>query len=363
MTDIRRTDYRDLRLYADDTGPCAVDLSDNTNLWGTPPAAAAVVGARASGALRGYPEPYSESLKRAIADYVGVRPEQVVTGAGSDDILDCAFRSLASPGERVAYVAPTFVMVPTFARTNGLEPVPVPLTASYDADVGALLATGARIIYLCSPNNPTGGSLSRGAIEAIVARASGYVVIDEAYADFAGVNAVDLLARSPRLVIARTFSKAFGLAGLRVGFALAAPDVAVELEKARGPYKVSAIGALAAQRSIEHDLDWIREHAALAVNGRERLREALRQRGIDSARSDANFVFAPLANAGTIAAAMRLQGVAVRAFAGLPPIDDRLARSAGSALRITVGPPEAMTVALAALDAALADRSRSSNIP
>ena len=313
----------------------------------------------ASGGLRSYPEPYSESLKAALAAYADVGADQVVTGAGSDDILDCAFRSLAVPGARVAYVAPTFVMVPAFAKTNGLEPVPVPLTADYDADVDALLSTKAQIIYLCSPNNPTGGCLSREAVEAIVSRAPGFVVVDEAYVDFAGSSLADLVERFPRLVIARTFSKAFGLAGLRVGYALAAPEVTVELEKARGPYKVSALGALAAQRAIENDLGWIRERAALAVEGRERLRADLARRGVDTVRSDSNFVFAPLRNAPSVAKAMRARGVAVRAFGNIPLVDERLRASGGAALRITVGPADVMAAALAAFDEALAEAGRS----
>lgn len=356
MNDIRRADYRELRLYADDTGACAIDLSDNTNLWGAPPSAAALLARIASRGLRAYPEPYSESLKTAIARHAGVRPNQVVTGAGSDDILDCAFRSLAAPGARVAYIAPTFVMVPAFARTNGLEPIAVPLTTRLDADVDALLATGARVIYLCSPNNPTGGSLSRGAIEALVSRASGCVVIDEAYADFAGASAADLLDASPRLVIARTFSKAFGLAGLRVGYALASPDIAVELEKARGPYKVGAVGAAVAQCALENDLEWVRERAALAIDARAQLASDLRTLGIDPLESSANFVLAPVPDAVAVAAAMRARGVAVRAFSNLPLVDARLRAAKGAALRITVGPPELMTAALEALGQALAAR-------
>jgi Histidinol-phosphate/aromatic aminotransferase and cobyric acid decarboxylase len=355
MSEIGRIEYRDLRLYAGDTGPCAIDLSDNTNLWGTPPSAAAMLTQAAARGLRGYPEPYSESLKRSIADYTAVPPEQIVTGAGSDDILDCAFRALAAPGDSVAYIAPTFVMAPTFASTNGLRPVPVPLTNSYDANADALLATGARIIYLCSPNNPTGGLLSRDVIEAIVDRAPGFVLVDEAYTDFAGTSVVDLLARSPRLVIARTFSKAFGLAGLRVGYALTSPGVAVEMEKARGPYKVSAVGALAAQLALDEDRAWVRERAALAIDGRETLRSDLAARGMTALPSAANFVFVPFRNAIALASAMRRRSVAVRAFSNLPLAGAELRASDGAALRITVGPPGVMSAALAALDAALSE--------
>lgn len=359
MSDISRPTYRDLRLYAGDTGPCAVDLSDNTNLWGTPPAAAAMLANAGSRGLRTYPEPYSESLKRALARYAGVDPSQVVTGAGSDDILDCTFRALAEPGARVAYVAPTFVMVPVFAKTNGLDPVAVPLTPEYDADVDALLAIDARITYLCSPNNPTGGLLSRAALEQIITRSKGFVVIDEAYVDFAGRSAVELLSLSPRLVIARTFSKAFALASLRVGYALTSAEVALELEKARGPYKVGVLGAEAAELVLETDLGWVRDRAARAIQAREQLRRDLAARGIWTPASDANFVFAPMPNAQAVAASMRARGVAVRAFSNLPLLDDRLRASNGDAFRITVGPPEAMAALLEALDAALAEQRRS----
>jgi histidinol-phosphate aminotransferase len=349
MTDTR-TNYRDLRLYTGDTGPCAIDLSDNTNLWGTPPAVEAALASAAGRGMRGYPEPYSESLKAAIAEYTGVQPTRVVTGAGSDDILDCAFRALAEPGDRVACIAPTFVMAPTFATTNGLVPVPVPLTSRYDADVGALLAANARIIYLCSPNNPTSTPLSRNAIETIVERSPGYVIVDEAYVDFASDSVIDLLDHAPRLVIARTFSKAFGLAGLRVGYALASSAAATEMEKARGPYKVGAVGALAARVAIVEDIAWVRARAAEAIAARESLRDELLGRGIVTPPSAANFVFAPIAGAVRIAANMKTLGVAVRAFAGLPRIDALLDASGGEALRITVGPPDVMARALAVFD-------------
>src|SRR3569833_2646287 len=118
--------------------------------------------------LRGYPEPYGESLKDAIATYTGFGADHVVTGTGSDDILDCAFRALARPGDRVAYQSLTFVMVPTFARTNGLVPVAVQLRSDYAVDADAMLATNAQIIYLCTPYNPSGNDLSRSAVEKVV---------------------------------------------------------------------------------------------------------------------------------------------------------------------------------------------------
>lgn len=354
MNELFRADYRDLRVYGGDSKGFAVDLSDNTNQWGTPPAAERALRAAAESMLRGYPQPYGESLKEVLAAHVGVSPEWIVTGTGSDDILDCGFRALATPGARVAYQSPTFVMVPTFARTNGLEPVAVPLTSGYDADVDAMLAVGARITYLCTPNNPTATPLSRAAIEAVVDRAKGFVVIDEAYVDFADDDFADLVKRSPRVLVARTFSKAFGLAGIRVGYGIASPELITEIEKARGPYKLTAVSERAACAALSEDPGWVREKATLAIAAREWLRGELQARGIDTPPSQANFVFVPIANAQAIAAHMANAGVAVRAFARLPLIDARLVATNGDALRITVGPEPMMRAMLEAFDAAVA---------
>jgi histidinol-phosphate aminotransferase len=317
-----RNAYRDVALYANDRAPCAIDLSDNTNLWGMPPAAAAAAAAAASVATR-YPGVYARELKSAIADYLGVTSDMVVTGCGSDDVLDSAFRALAEPGERVAHPVPTFPMAATFARMNALVPVPVPLTENWDVDPAAMLATNARVMYLCSPNNPNGRSLSRGTVETMVSESSGYVVIDEAYAEFADRSDVDLLARSDRVVITRTLSKAFGLAGLRVGYAVGAPAVIAEIEKSRGPYKVNRVAECAAIAALTEDRAWVAERIALAREHRRRFRVE-----IATLETDANFVFVPATNAAGIAGRLRQGGIAVRPF--------------DSGYRVTIGPWDLM---------------------
>ena len=352
MSDLFRADYRDLRVYGGDSKGFSVDLSDNTNQWGTPPAAERALRAAAESMLRGYPEPYGESLKDAIAEHVGVTREWIVTGTGSDDILDCGFRALGKSGDKVAYQSPTFVMVPTFARTNGLEPSAVSLTSNYDADIEGLLAVNAQITYLCTPNNPTGTPLTRAAVEAVVDRAKGFVVIDEAYVDFAEDNFADLVRRSPRVLIARTFSKAFGLAGARIGYGIASPELITEIEKARGPYKLTSIGERAARAAIVEDKEWVREKVRAAIEAREWLRRELEQRRISTPPSQSNFLFVPIANAPEIAARMAKDGVAVRPFANLPKLDDQLAATDGNALRITVGPMPLMQTMLESFDRA-----------
>ena len=323
---------------------CEIELSDNTNQWGVPPAAAAVL--REGRAVSGYPDMYADSLKRTVATLAGVAPECVVTGNGSDDIIDCAIRAFAAPGERIAHPDPTFLMVPIFARINSVIPVPVPLTATFEMDADALLATGARIIYLCTPNNPTATATSYEAVRKVIARAPGLVILDEAYAEFAGE--AGLLAEAPeleRVLVCRTMSKAFGLAGLRVGYATASSQIVENVEKSRGPFKVNAVGERAAVAALTSDRAWVTARAAEAVQHRDRLAAELRQLGLDPLPSAANFLLVRTPKAAEIASHLRSRSVSVRAFVNLPVV--------GTSFRITAGPWPMMERAIAAIKEAL----------
>lgn len=351
MHPLGRASYRDIAIYSPAQEPVAIDLSDNTNCWGTPPSVQRALQAMTMSSVTRYPSLASTELTRSLAHYMEVEPEMIVTGCGSDDVLDSAIRAFGEPGDTLACPAPTFVMIPIFARLNGLRPVAVPLTDTLDVDADAILATGARIIYLCSPNNPTGNAMSRGAIERIVQQAPGLVIIDEAYAEFAGADCRDLARASDNVLVTRTMSKAFGLAGLRVGYGAGSPALIREVSRSRGPYKVNAVAERAALSALGEGLSWVRERVAEAVDNRQRLARELQSRGIEVLPSSANFVMAPIAGAVSRAARMRGLGVAVRAFEGLPQPNDALRGSGGSALRIAVGPWEQVAAMLDAFDA------------
>ncbi len=343
--EMARETYRGISLYAPNRAPAAIDLSDNTNLWGVPPAAARAIHEAAGSSVTRYPSLYAADVKEAIAAYVGVTPDMIVTGCGSDDVLDSAIRAFGDPGDAIAYPDPSFGMIPIFAQMNGLRGIPVELTHDLDADADGYASADADICYLCSPNNPTGSAFSRRAIERVVRDARGVVIIDEAYAEFASGDCVDLLIDNPRLLITRTLSKAFGLAGLRVGYAIGDPALVAEVEKSRGPYKVNAIAQRAAVAALTEDLSWVRGHIDDAMANRERLTVELTRMGLSPIRSDANFVLVPVADACAIDSRMRAAGVAVRPFARLPAI--------GDALRISIGPWEMITEMLRALEASL----------
>jgi len=349
-----RKGYDAIPLYAPDPSRVAIDLSDNTNRWGIPPAAAREIQRALAGNLARYPDAYADALKGAAARYLDAAPSMIVTGCGSDDVLDSAIRSFAEPGDRVAILDPSFVMIPTLVRLNGLEPVSLPLDASYEVHVNRLLPGEVSVTYLCSPNNPTGTSLSnaRATIAMALERTRGIVIMDEAYAEFAGESLVDLVADNERLVVVRTMSKAFGLASLRVGYAVGSPSVVAEIEKSRGPFKVSALAERAAVAALSEDVEWMKGQVAKAIESRERVTAALRGKGFAAIPSSANFLLVPVRQAPLVARNMRAQGVAVRPFDALPSVSPALTATGGAALRITVGPWTEMEAMLSALDEA-----------
>jgi histidinol-phosphate aminotransferase len=373
MTPFPRAPYRPLEPYAPDRRPIPVDLSDNTNRWGTHPAALRVVREAEPEALLRYPPVYADALKGAVARRFGVGGDAVSTGCGSDDLLDSVFRAACDPGEGVCYLPPTFSMIEIFARMNGLEPRPVerpgpgpeaPFGTLPDPD--RLLAERPGLIYLCRPNNPTGEVVPARWVQDLLARVGDdgpVVVLDEAYVDFLDDPAEELVkmaVASRRALVLRTLSKAYGLAGLRVGFALGAPEVIRELEKSRGPYKVSRLAEAAAVAALEDREGWVPEIVGAAREERARLVRELTARGLPPLPSGANFACLPLAGtplarahgpdepdsaALQVTAALRERGVAVRPFPALPGI--------GEAIRISVGPTHEIDAFLQALDEVL----------
>ena len=328
-------------LYSPDPTPAFLDLSDNVNLWGVPPAAARALSEPLAAQPSVYPRSDPSELRAALASYAGVQPEQVVTGCGSDDVIDGALRAFAAPGEKVAYSAPSFSMLVNFARVNGLEPAPVPFREDGDIDPDALLSRRAAITYVCSPNNPTGTGVSAASLERVVSRAEGLVLVDEAYGEFSGRSAVPLLPGAPQLLVTRTLSKAFGLAGLRVGYGLAAPEVVQVLEKVRGPYKVNVLGEKAALAVLGEDVPWVLRHVEDAVANRERLRVSLEALGLRALPSAANFLCLPVPDSAALGRALLGEGIKVRVLRQLPGI--------GDAIRVGVGPWEQMERLLSGL--------------
>lgn len=330
----------EVRAYNVDGPECRIMLADNTGAHGAPPSAIEAASAAARGVAR-YPTTFSRPLREAIADYVGTSPDEIIVGCGSGDLIDSALRAFALPGAAVAHVSPTFIMARTYALTNGLSPVALRLTRDGDADADAFLDAQADVSYLCSPNNPTGRCHSGPAIERVLGGTAGLVLLDEAYAEFSGRTHAAHAPAHGRLLVLRTFSKAFGLAGLRVGYAVGAAPLIAEMEKVRGPYKVTSVAEAAALAALRNDLPWMRRTVAETIRVRDEFSAALREAGRELLPSDANFVLLPVDDAARVSAALRARGILVRAFPRLPGI--------GDALRISIGPADVMQVVATAV--------------
>jgi histidinol-phosphate aminotransferase len=339
-----RETIRDIIPYPTERTRCAADLSDNTNLFGAPPAALRELSRSDADDVTRYPGIHTRQLRAALAGYAGVKPNEIVTGCGSDDVIDSAVRAFAEPGEALAFSEPTFSMIPVFAKVNGLIPTPVPFRSSGDIDPDRLLATEARIIYICSPNNPTGSPATRASVDRVLERATGIVILDEAYGEFTDAGRIGEAPLHDRLLVTRTLSKAFGMAGFRLGYGTGAAALVHEIEKVRGPYKENAPAERAATAALREDVAWMRAMAEQAVLNRTRFAAVLREHGMHPHPSEANFLLVPIEDAGSVARIMRERGVAVRPYPRLPGI--------GDALRITIGPWPLMQLALDALVAA-----------
>ncbi|MGH7475952.1 MAG: histidinol dehydrogenase [Longimicrobiales bacterium] len=342
----RRAAYRELTAYDPGRVPMRVDLSDNTNLWGPPPAALRALQTLGAEAVSRYPGVYADRLRTALAARLGLSTEQITTGCGSDDVLDSALRALLEPGEALAFAEPTFPLVPSLARMNGLRPVAVPLQAEGGLPVEPLLASRARGVYLCRPNNPTGTLFPAAAVARLaagLARRGGLLFLDEAYVGFGDEGLAQLASQAENVLLFRTLSKAYGLAGLRVGFAVGSAALIAEVQKSRGPYKVSGAGEAAAVAALEQDSAWLTARAAEAGQNRDRLARELAARGRRTWASAANFLLLEVPEgACALAARLGARGVQVRAFPALPV--------AGDAIRVTVGPWRLMREFLDALD-------------
>ena len=313
-----------------------VKLDANENLYGPIPE---IRDAVANADLHIYPDPGQHNLRSAIAHYLGVRLDQVVAGAGSDDLIDIIIR-LVEPAA-VVTATPTFGMYGFLGRINHAQIVEVPRGDAFAVDgegIARAVGAGRSVVFLPSPNNPTGNQLSTVEVEALCALPA-LIVIDEAYAEFAGRSALPLLDQHPNLVILRTFSKWAGLAGLRVGYSVSHPDLASKLTAIKQPYNVNVAAEAAAIAALEHR-GVIFETVRALVAEREQMVRRIRDEcsWLVPQPSDANFVLFAVEgrDAGEVAASLREQGVLVRHYrrpdlsnfirisAGRPEDTDRL---------------------------------------
>jgi len=292
-----------------------IKLDGNENPYGPSPRALEAL-ARETG-YNIYPDPEQRYLRRALAEYAGVTPENIVAGAGSDELIDLVTRMFVAPGEAILNFPPTFGMYAFSAEVQGASVVNLPRRADFSLKLDGFAdqARKARLIFVVSPNNPSGTPLSQEEL-GVLLDTGRPVVVDEAYAEFAGDSYVRLLPRYPNLMVLRTLSKWAGLAGLRLGYMVASPGIVEVAMKAKQPYSVSVAAETAALASLE-DREWLMANVARIVQERGRLASLLAALpGFEVVPSHANFLLCGLAGIDARALRDRLaaRGIMIRYF-------------------------------------------------
>ena len=316
-------------------GTGIVKLNTNENPYPPSPDALAVLDAVDPEALRRYPHPLADAFRRSAAEVLGVEPEWILAGNGSDDLLTMLFRAVTGAGRPVAYPVPTYVLYRTLAAIQGAPVLEIPFDEEYTLPVDALADAGAALTLVANPNSPSGTAATTDRLARLADRTTGVLAIDEAYVAFAGASALDLVRRHGHVIVLRTLSKSHGLAGLRLGFGIAHPDLLSGLSRVKDSYNVDAVAAAVGAAAIR-DVAYTRETVERIRATRTRLGEALAARGFRVWPSEANFVLArPLdGDARRLYEGLKQRGVLVRYFAE-PGLADKL--------RITVGTEEQTT--------------------
>ena len=309
-----------------------IRLNGNENPYGSSPRVAEVLGGYCH--FNRYPDPDQRRLRAALAEYVGVEAEQVVAGNGSDELIDLVLRMFVGPGQKVIDPTPTFGMYSFCTTVCGGQTVPVPRDDSFDLDIESIELTAdsqTKVIFLASPNNPTGNLAHEWQVRRLL-ETDMMVVVDETYHEFCGQSVVSLLEEYPNLIVLRTFSKWAGLAGLRIGLGAMNREVAQAMMAMKSPYNVNLAAEVALLASLE-DRDVLIQRVTSIVKERDRMYGMLEALpGVEPWPSTANFVLCQLPDGKgkVIYEGLARRGVFVRYFGG-----DRMA----DYVRISVGLP------------------------
>lgn len=320
-------------------GPGVIKLNTNENPYPPSPRVADVLRAADPCALRLYPDPVSRGLREQVVGLHGGAPEQVFIGNGSDEVLALCVRAFVPEGGAVGYFEPSYSLYPVLAAIEDVPVRPVPLPPDFSWTMPA--GHESSLFFLTNPNAPTSRLFPRAEVEAFARGFPGVVLVDEAYVDFADAHCLDLALQLPNVLVARTLSKSYSLAGIRLGYAVGPAPLIEALHKIKDSYNISLLTQQLAAAALA-DQAWMRANVAKIVATRERVAGVLRARGWYVFDSATNFLFArpPARSAREIFEDLRARKIFVRYFPA-PATRDYL--------RITIGTEAEMDALLAAL--------------
>ena len=324
-----------------------VKLNTNENPYPPSPQVMKVVGGITAEQLRRYPDPVGNQFRQAAAEVHGVSPENIMCCNGGDDLLAIAFRAFCDQKRPAAYPVPTYSLYPVLAKLHDCKAVEIPFDAEFNLPA-KLASANAALTIVCNPNAPSGSFVSVDELTSLADELSGVLLIDEAYVNFADNNCLELIKEFDNVIILRSMSKGYGLAGMRFGYAIAHPDLISGLMKVKDSYNVDAVAIAAATAAIK-DQAYFKENVEKIKVERTRLTERLRELGFVVPDSISNFVLAKCnkINAADVYEKLAQKNIYVRYFTH-PGLDDKL--------RISVGTPEQDETLLSALKEILSEQ-------
>jgi len=327
------------------TGTRVVKLNTNENPYPPSPRALAALQTFEADELRRYPQPLADEFRTAAADTLAIDPSWILPGNGSDDLLTMLVRALTGPGRAVVYPTPTYVLYRTLAGIQDAPILEVPFNDRFDLPTDALASAGGALTFVANPNSPSGTVVEADTLATLADALDGLLVIDEAYVAFATHDAVQLVQQRQNVVVLRTLSKSHGLAGLRLGFAVAHPNVIAGLVKVKDSYNVDAVASRVGAAAIR-DTSYTKTVIDRIITNRTKLAAALECLGCQVWPSQANFLFVrpPRGDAARVYRELETAGVLVRYF------DDPQLRET---LRISVGTDDDHVTLLRALNTIL----------
>ena len=319
--------------------PSVVKLNTNENPWPASPKVLEAIGNLTAEDLQKYPEATGDSFRNAAAAVLGIESENIICTNGGDDLLTLCFRAFCDTDRPVAYAQPTYSLYPVLAQIQGCQAIEIPRVA--DGSLDELARINAPLTIVCNPNAPTGQMLSIESLARLAQKLTGVLLIDEAYVDFAEDNAIRLTNDFDNVIILRSMSKGYSLAGLRFGFGVGQKTLIDGLMKIKDSYNADVV-ALAAATAAISDQTHMKSNVEKIKSERDRLTQQLRLMGFDVPDSQTNFILAQYRqkDAEDIHEKLKQQNIYIRYFA-LPGLGDKL--------RITVGTPEQNDKLLAAL--------------
>jgi len=324
-----------------------VKLNTNENPYPPSPKAAEALRRIGAEGLRQYPDPLGDKFRAAAAAVNGVSADCIMCCNGGDDLLTIAFRAFCDEGRAAAYPVPTYSLYPVLAKLQGCRAIEVAFDDEFNLPA-KLAGTGAALTIVCNPNAPSATLVSVEELASLADELSGVLLIDEAYVDFAAKNCASLVNDLDNVIILRSMSKGYSLAGIRFGYAIAGAGLIEGLMKVKDSYNVDAVSIAVATAAMK-DQEYFKENVAKVIAERTRLTEQLRGLGLEAPASHSNFVLARCkdGNAGEVYEALAKRDIFVRYFA-YPGLDDKL--------RITVGTAEQNDKLISALKDVLAGR-------